>query len=70
MRDVAPRRCGLKYCTSGLPGRPYPCGDRCERCSPSAVAGEVHPDQIAAISRANRAASLAASTTTSTAEAA
>lgn len=70
MRDSLPRRCGLSYCTSGLPARLYPAGYLCERCCPSAVAGTPHPDETAAISRANWAASVAASTTTSTAEAA
>jgi len=71
MAEKPPVRCGLEYCDSRLPGRPYPCGFRCARCSPSAQAGEVHPDEVAALSRRMWAASVAAATTTtSTAEAA
>ena len=64
MRERRPPRCGLEYCDSGLPGRPYPCGVRCERCSPSALAKRPHPDETAALVRANWAASIAAATTT------
>ena len=64
MADRAPRRCGLSYCTSGLPARLYPAGYLCERCCPSAVAGTPHPDETAAISRKNWAASVAAASAT------
>lgn len=64
MRESTASRCCLEYCTSGLPARPYPNGLLCRVHDPSALAGTPHPDQIAAKSRANWAASVAASTTT------
>jgi hypothetical protein len=42
---TAPLACALSWCRKG-PARPYPCGPRCDACSPSAMAGEPDPDEI------------------------
>lgn len=58
------RRCGVTACAGADRVRPYPCGWRCARCSPSALAGVPDPDEML---RRHRAV-LAATTNTDTEE--
>jgi len=46
---------GAAHCGSTDRVRPYNVGPRCFDCSPSAKAGETHPDEVAALARRTRA---------------
>ena len=59
-----PKRCALTWCASTDGTRMFIGGLRCRTHSPAALAGDVEPSVIAAISRRNWAASLAAASTT------
>lgn len=59
-----PKRCALSWCGSTDEVRHFLPGLRCRAHSPASMAGEIEPSQIAAMSRANWAASVAASVTT------
>jgi hypothetical protein len=49
-RVTAPLACALSWCRKS-PARPYPCGPRCDACSPSAQAGVPEPDELLALHR-------------------